>query len=458
MTRSAKLALLVLTLAALLSAALLPGLLSTSGFMPHGHCYLWNPSMVGLHVTSDALIGLSYVVISMTLVYVVRRRRDLPFDWMFLAFGLFIIACGCTHFMEIWTLWTPVYWLSGSVKLITAGASVITAALLPGLVPKILALPSPSLLVRANEKLETEITERKRVERSLEEQAASLKEQAQLLELAHDTILTRTMTGDITFWNPAAAEMYGWAREEAVGKSTRELLKTEAPKPREEIEAELLREGRWEGELTQTRCDGARLVVASRWALQRDQDGKPSSVIEINRDVTEQKRLEEQRLDLAREQALAAMREEIIHKQKEQLAEMSTPLIPITDRVMVMPLIGTMDAARAQQLLEAALSGTASHRASVVILDVTGMKHLDTGVATTLITTASALRLLGTTAVLTGIQPVIAQTLVSLGVDLTGIITCGTLQSGIAYALGETEGSRALRPEHTDPAPGRSRR
>src|SRR6185503_18467904 len=107
--------------------------LSTDAFMPHGHCYLWKPSLVRLHVTSDAVIGVSYVAISVTLAYVVRKRKDLPFNWMFLAFGLFIIACGATHFMEIWTLWTPVYWLSGTVKLITAVASITTALLLPPL-------------------------------------------------------------------------------------------------------------------------------------------------------------------------------------------------------------------------------------------------------------------------------------------------------------------------------------
>ena len=107
-------------------------------FHGHGYCYLWQPDLVAAHVTSDALIGLSYVAISLTLVYLVQRSREhLPFSWMFIAFGTFIIACGATHFMEIWTLWTPVFWLSADVKIITAVASVATAVLLPPLVPKI---------------------------------------------------------------------------------------------------------------------------------------------------------------------------------------------------------------------------------------------------------------------------------------------------------------------------------
>jgi signal transduction histidine kinase/CheY-like chemotaxis protein len=111
------------------------------GYMPHAHCYLWQPQLVALHGISDLLIGLSYLVISLTLAFLVYRARDhIPFQWMVLAFGLFIIACGMTHFMEVITLWTPMYWLAGDVKVVTAMASVGTAACLPPLVPRILAL------------------------------------------------------------------------------------------------------------------------------------------------------------------------------------------------------------------------------------------------------------------------------------------------------------------------------
>src|SRR5438552_12823805 len=99
--------------------------------------------MIRLHVCSDLLIGLSYVAISATLAFLVyKARREIPFHWMILAFGLFIIACGMTHFMEIWTLWRPVYWLSGDVKVLTAIASLATAVSLPPLIPRILELVS----------------------------------------------------------------------------------------------------------------------------------------------------------------------------------------------------------------------------------------------------------------------------------------------------------------------------
>jgi len=116
-------------------------LLRGDQFMPHATCYLRNPRVIFLHVSADLLIGFAYVCISATLGYLVyKARRDIPFHWMFLAFGLFIITCGFTHFMEVWTVWQPVYWLSGFVKVICAAASVATALALFPLVPKVFDL------------------------------------------------------------------------------------------------------------------------------------------------------------------------------------------------------------------------------------------------------------------------------------------------------------------------------
>ena len=84
-------------------------LFSSGEFMPHGMCYLWTPGLVWLHVVSDALIALAYYSIPLTLLLFVRRRRDLPFNWIFVFFGVFIIACGTTHAMEVWTLWNATY-------------------------------------------------------------------------------------------------------------------------------------------------------------------------------------------------------------------------------------------------------------------------------------------------------------------------------------------------------------
>jgi PAS domain S-box-containing protein len=123
------------------------------GFMPHGHCYLWRGDIVALHVVSDSLIALAYLVIPLSLIRFVRGRRDLPFHWIFLCFGLFIVSCGATHVMEVVTLWHPAYWVSGSVKAVTAAASLSTAVVLARLIPHALALPSPAALREANEAL-----------------------------------------------------------------------------------------------------------------------------------------------------------------------------------------------------------------------------------------------------------------------------------------------------------------
>jgi hypothetical protein len=105
-------------------------------FMPHGHCFLWKPALVWLHVTTDGLIGTAYLVIAITLWALFRKSR-VPFSVMIMAFGLFIGACGLTHYMEIFTLWVPDYWLSGAVKTVTAIASVATGAYLFQAMPTI---------------------------------------------------------------------------------------------------------------------------------------------------------------------------------------------------------------------------------------------------------------------------------------------------------------------------------
>ena len=138
--------------------------LSTDGFMPHGMCYLWQPGVLGLHVISDSLITLAYFSIPFTLVYFARKRTDLKFNWMLVCFAVFIVACGTTHLMEIWTIWHATYWLSGGIKALTALASVPTAILLIKLLPNALRLPSPSALNDANIELAREVAERKRAE------------------------------------------------------------------------------------------------------------------------------------------------------------------------------------------------------------------------------------------------------------------------------------------------------
>jgi PAS domain S-box-containing protein len=126
---------------------------SSDGFLPHAFCYRWQSSLIWLHAVSDILIGLAYISIPVTLFQLVRRRKDIPFGWMFMLFATFITACGATHLMEVWTLWVPNYWLSGGVKAITAIASVPTAVLLVRLLPTALSIPSRAQMVAADAEL-----------------------------------------------------------------------------------------------------------------------------------------------------------------------------------------------------------------------------------------------------------------------------------------------------------------
>jgi anti-anti-sigma regulatory factor len=187
---------------------------------------------------------------------------------------------------------------------------------------------------------------------------------------------------------------------------------------------------RQQGEQQEPRYE-VKIVVkdgSERWvdlsARRIDMQGQPA-IMATALDITARKEMEEDR---------ARLHEETIQAQQSMLRELSTPLIPITDHVVVMPLVGRIDTWRAQQVLEGLLQGVAQHNASTAILDITGVPVVDTQVALALIQAAQAVRLLGAQVVLTGIRPDVAQSLVSLGVDLSDIVTLSSLQAGIAYA------------------------
>ena len=160
--------------------------LMSSDFMPHGYCYLWRSDIVWLHAISDGVIMFSYYVIPILLLYFVRKRRDLPFHWVFLMFGVFIFGCGTTHLMEVWTLWHGTYRLSGVIKAITAGASLATATALVPMIPKALALPSPAAL-------KLEIADRQRAEQALrrvtDELEVRVKERTMDLQRANESLV-----------------------------------------------------------------------------------------------------------------------------------------------------------------------------------------------------------------------------------------------------------------------------
>jgi len=158
---------------------------------PHGHCYLWNEDLVRLHVISDALISVSYFTIPLALVYLVRKRDDLKFNYIFVMFAIFIFACGATHLINIFNVWYGAYWLSGSVKLITAIASVGTAIMVWPLIPKALAIPSNVQLLALNQQLRDEAEENSRQKQQVERLTKDL--EALIAERTKELAETRVM-------------------------------------------------------------------------------------------------------------------------------------------------------------------------------------------------------------------------------------------------------------------------
>jgi PAS domain S-box-containing protein len=155
----------------------------------------------------------------------------------------------------------------------------------------------------------------------------AIREQAALLHLAHDAILVRDEDDRVILWNRGAEETYGWTRDEALNKKVGDLLGTEFLCPAKEVDDALARRSQWEGELAHRRHDGARIIVASRWALMRENAGGPATILEIDRDVTEKKALEK---EIARHhdhlEELVRQRTEELHKAADDLARSNRDL------------------------------------------------------------------------------------------------------------------------------------
>ena len=264
----------------------------------------------------------------------------------------------------------------------------------------------------------------------LEQQLASqsqlqeqLAQQQIVIEASIDGIAILDQQGIYRFINTAHATIHGFpSAADLIGEFWSVVVPEEhMPWYEQECMPQLYRDGHWRGEVVSKRRDGS--LHPTDTALTVLKDG---GLVCVVRDVTEQKHVEAERVRL---------QNEIIQTQAAMLAELSTPLIPIDGQIMVMPLIGTLDSRRAQQVIDALLTGIAESGARVAIVDITGVPIVDTQVANAIIRAAQSVKLLGAQVVLTGIRPEVAQTLVGLGADLSGLITRSSLQTGIAYAM-----------------------
>ncbi len=201
-------------------------------FQPHGFCYRWNSGLVWLNVMSDALIALAYFTIPFTLLWFIRKRRALPFGWMFALFAVFIVACGTTHVMEVWNLWHAQYWLAGIIKVITALASVLTAVLLVQLVPKALVLPSRDDLKEVNQHLVDRTKELARTNAELASANKALQQFQEQQRLLFDNIpypvwVYELNTLAIKDVNESAIRSYGYSREEFLSLTIKDLRPAE---------------------------------------------------------------------------------------------------------------------------------------------------------------------------------------------------------------------------------------
>ncbi len=251
-----------------------------------------------------------------------------------------------------------------------------------------------------------------------------------LIEHIPDTVCIARLSDEIiSYVNPAHREMFA-ADMDVIGTSFREYFDQTAL---DTVVQGALTYGVARAVLTCKRRDGSTFPGHLTAVAIKDADGHPHSIMGIVRDLTDQQRAEDERV---------ALQQQIIAAQQNAIRELSTPLIPITNNAMIMPLIGSIDSLRARQIMEALLTGINTHQFTVAILDITGVQVVDTQVANALVRTARAVKLLGAQVVLTGIQPQVAQTLVELGVELEGIITRSTLQAGIAYVLQSSSDGR----------------
>lgn len=316
----------ILVVCSVLPFVFWPALILRAGsteFLPHRFCYLNSSELIWVNVISDAIIGLAYIAISATLAYLVSRNRgDIPFSWMFLAFGLFIVSCGFTHLMEVVTVWRPYYWLAADVKVVTAIASVVTAFALPTLVPRVTA---QAVFVRRQAQAQQELEQTNIDLLRLEEMSAEL---------------ARRVSNDIAFWERDlihstirwwgdVERVFGVPKEGVPKLNTVDGIFTLVhPDDRARINAELARSARdgddFDVEFRVITPEGKIRWIMGRGSAIYDEHGRAVRMVGVNMNVTH-RRLADEAMQRSEKLALTGrMAATIAH-------EINNPLSSVTN-------------------------------------------------------------------------------------------------------------------------------
>lgn len=266
-------------------------------------------------------------------------------------------------------------------------------------------------------------TERKRIE--AEAQLTSRAVLQSFLDHTPALMFVKDLEGRFILINKEMERFLGKRREEILGRTNRAFIPPEIAARSDEAERRALAEGSAQVVNVHERPEGVAYYHNIKFPVV-DEHGAVRGVGTVAVDVTREHREAEAR---------AAREAEIIEAQRAMIRELASPLLPIADDVVAMPLVGTLDDARARQILEALVEGVSRHGARVAIVDITGVREVDNQVAHAIVQAGQAAKLLGAQVVLTGVSPEVARTLVGLEADLRGMVTLGTLQAGIAWAM-----------------------